>query len=41
MFRLQDVGENVATTDAIEERVREIGADFGVSEDNVVINTDI
>ena len=40
MFRLQDVGENVATTDAIEERVREIGADFGVSEDNVVINTD-
>ena len=40
MFRLQDVGEHVATTDAIEERVREIGADFGVSEDNVVINTD-
>ena len=26
--------------DAIEERAREIGADFGVSEDNVVINTD-
>ena len=40
MFRLQDVGEHVATTDAIEERAREIGADFGVSEDNVVINTD-
>src|SRR5699024_2489027 len=40
MFRLKDVGNQIATTDLIEERVKEIGRDFQVSEDNVVINTD-
>ena len=40
MFRLKDVGKNIETTDAIEEEVKGIGADFGVQEDNVVINTE-
>lgn len=38
MFRLKDVGNLVETTDAIEERAKEIGVDFGVKENNVVIN---
>lgn len=40
MFRLKDVGKNMATTDAIEEQVKKIGENFGVTEDNIVINTD-
>lgn len=40
MFRLKDVGTQVKTTDAIEEQVKKIGADFGVQEDNIVINTE-
>lgn len=40
MFRLKDVGKNMATTDAIEEQVKRIGENFGVAEDNIVINTD-
>lgn len=40
MFRLKDMEKNITTTDAIEEQVKKIGADFGVTEDNVVLNTD-
>lgn len=40
MFRMKDVGNQIITTDFIEERAKEIGRDFQVSEDNVVINTD-
>ena len=32
--------KNIETTDAIEEEVKGIGADFGVQEDNVVIITE-
>lgn len=40
MFRLKDVGKNITTTDAIEGQVKKIGADFQVTEDNIVMNTD-
>ena len=38
MFRLADA--EGMTSDAIEERAKEIGADFGVNEENIVYNSD-
>lgn len=40
MFHLKDVGKNILTTDAIEQKVKQMGADFEVAEDNIVLNTD-